>query len=144
MRKNFKIDQGNALIQGEKIFDLHNCYNFSRFSVEAKKAYFSFEPNQTWGKGLPPVLIIFEGLLYLELNLDFCSDTQFNSDEFEIDEMGYKSPNDFDYDWLLTERQADKEDHIFFRFFGDHSVRIFASQAKLKEVQMQLKKTDES
>ena len=134
MKKNFRIDQGNALIKGTNTFDLHNCYDFSGFSLEAKRARLGFEPNQEWGTGLPPVLILFDGLECLEVNMSFFGDhPRSSSDEIEIDEMGYKNPDDFDYDWLLTEQQANNKDHIIFRFFGGRSIRIFASQARLKE-----------
>ena len=128
MEKNFKIGQSSELVQGEKTFDLHNCYDFSGFHLEAKKAFLSFEPNLEYGEGLPPIVIEFDNLIYLAVSSDFCSTGQ-----LDLDEMGYKSPDDFDDEWLLGEAQADKKDHIFFRFVGGQSVRMLASQVELKE-----------
>ena len=134
MKKNFKIGQSNELEQGEKFFDLHNCYDFSGFYLEAKKALLFFEPDLDYGEGLPSIVIEFIGLIYLGISSNFCS-----TKKVHLDEMGYKNPGDFDDEWLLGEAQADEKDHMFFRFVGGQSVRLLASQAKLKEVRMQVK-----
>ena len=133
MKKNFKVGQSNEVEQEGRFFDLHNCYNFSGFYVEAKKALLGFEPDLDHGEGLPPIVIEFVGLVYLGISSDFCS-----TEIVHLDEMGYKNPGDLADEWLLDEAQADENDHIFFRFVGGQSVRLLASQARLKEVRMQL------
>ena len=137
MDKNFKVGQSNELVQGDKIFDLHNCYDFSGFFLRNDyTAFLAFGPNAEYGIGLPPVLLEFCRLDYLMLSSDF-----FTLDRIDLDEIGYKSPNDIDDQWLLGEDQADSECHIFFRFLGGHFVRMHGSRAELREASIQLDMT---
>lgn len=126
MEKNFKVGQSNELIQGEDLFDLHNCYDFTEIHLEGRKASLGFEPNPDHGNNLPPLIIKFSGLSYFSASLDFCRFVQ-----SDLDEIGYKSANDFDDKWLLSEDQAEKNDHIFFRFIGGQFIRMLASKAEL-------------
>lgn len=131
MEKNFKVGQSNELIQGGESFDLHNCYDFSKLHLEGNQAFLGFEPNPEHGKNLSPVLVKFDGLIYFAVSPDFCSTAQ-----VDLDEIGYKSPDDFDDEWLLREEQAEENDHIFFRFIGGQSVRVLASKAELVRARM--------
>ena len=150
MEKNFTISKGVELWQGKKWFDIHNCYYFSGFHLEAREAFLSFEPHPKWGRGLPPVVIKFSDLVYWRFDFapgtvhedyDRCKAGHLDVEDwragyFQVDEMGYKNPDDFGHDWLLTESQSNYSDHFLFWFVGGQSIRLFASRAEVKEGRM--------
>jgi hypothetical protein len=51
----------------------------------------------------------------------------------DLDEMGYKAPNDQDDNCLLGEEQATEADHLSLRFEGNAFVRIHSKRASLLE-----------
>ena len=129
MNKNFKIGQSNELIQDDESFDLHNCYDFVKVILEEEKVLLFFEANSEYGKGLPSIRIKFVDVSYFSASPDF---DKFGV--FDLDEMGYKNPSDFDDKWLLNEEQANTGDHILFRFIGGQFIRVFSSKAELTKL----------
>lgn len=129
MKKDFHLTSSVEVTKDESSFDLHNCYGFSGLHLHSNKVMIGFIPDPIWGKGQPDVLITFSEVRYLEVNVDFSKTCLPGCLDF--DEMGYKSPQDIDYDWLLSENQANFQDHLFFRFEADQYIRIYASQVNL-------------
>lgn len=130
MEKNFRIGDGsNELICGDRLFDVHNCYDFSGLLVGADRVVqISFYPNREYGAGGPPVLLEFHEINYLELSPGF--GTRSIS---VIDEMGYMNPDQRDDEWLVAEQQSTSADHLLFRLGSDFDfVRIHARRAHLR------------
>ncbi len=127
MDKDFLIGQSNELVRGDRVFDLHNQYDFSGVAVGFDRtAQVSFDPNPEHGRGEPPVTIDFLGIDYLEFSAGFGS-----RPIPDLEEMGYMSPDRRDDEWLLSEQQAERTDHMFIRL-GSDSIRIHSQQARLR------------
>jgi len=47
--------------------------------------------------------------------------------------MGYKNPDDIDDNWLMTEKQANSNDHLFLRFDKNDFIRIYCQEALAME-----------
>ena len=129
---NFGICKRIEIVQGDNFYDLHNCYDLYGFSLSMKCGVLGFRPNPVYGKGLQPIILEFHNLDFFQVRLDF-SDVE----HLMLHEIGFKSPNDFDDEWLLEYDQATCEDHIFFRFFGDFFIRLHGSGAEVREGLMQ-------
>jgi hypothetical protein len=128
MEMDFALDQGNAVIRNGLLYDLHNFYDFAGAAIDGKKLVtMSFVPNRVHGSGAVPLTIEFSEIDVFELSPGFAVE-----DVTDIDEMGFKNPNDQDLDWLLDQRQATPTDHLVFRFAGGHFLRVHARIATLK------------
>lgn len=129
MEKNFIINNGaNEVIVEHEMYDLHNVYDFSGVLLEPKDQYLqlSFSPILEFGRGKIPLSIIFRKITFLEFSSGFGT-RKFSG----LDEVGYKSPEDTDYDWLMNEEQSCENDHLFFRMDGDEYIRVYAEYADL-------------
>lgn len=112
--------------------DVHNSYELTSIecglghcgiSILFKKDFDEWvDPNDPRG-----FVICFEGVTYFAYSFENLAIIP-----SEIDEIGFKSPNDTDYDWLLTEEQAEPDDHIVFRFINDEILRVFAKNIVVK------------
>ncbi|MCB1034695.1 MAG: hypothetical protein KDD47_12760 [Acidobacteria bacterium] len=131
MRKNFKVGQGDELICGGKVFDLHNKYDVSLLAVEADgDLQLRFVPNSVHGLGGKALALAFTGVDYLEMCLGFGGEPA----SLDLEEVGYKEPSDRDVSWLQTEDQSDSLDHLFLRFQGEHFLRIHSEEAFLSDL----------
>lgn len=131
MRKDFVISDSIALAGTGYFYDLHNCYSLKgiKFEKEDGIRKFVFERVQgNWVNTNNPSVfeLDFIGVSYFETNR-----TDLNSLPEDIEELGYKSEGDSDYDWLLNEEQSTSADHLVFRFVNDDYVRIFANEIKV-------------
>ena len=112
----------------DEVYDLHNSYDFDQITVGSnRRVQISFTPNVQHGKGQRPIVLEFETVDYLELS------EQFGVRPISLlEEIGYKSPEDHDHEWLMGERQAAETDHLFFRLGGDDFIRIHSRRARLR------------
>jgi hypothetical protein len=127
MRKNFEIGLSIELVQGGRVYDLHNCYYFSGIVIGSEQSVeIAFDPDRVHGIESPPLIIRFDAVDYLELSPGFgVRDTR------DLDEVGYKNPDDRDDEWLQSEFQSDRGDHLFFRVGSDDFIRIHSQRACL-------------
>ncbi len=132
MRKEFIVDQSNALIKDGKIFDLHNSYEFTGIVLKGQERLLKilFKPTIEQGGERKPISIIFEFIDFLELSPNF--GTRIISG---LDEIGYKSPTDRDDEWLLDEQQSTPDDHLFFRMDNDDYIRVHCQHCDVCEKQ---------
>jgi len=130
MNKGFEIGQSNEIIKAGKVYDLHNRYEFIAVVLKAKdrRLQLLFEPNQEYRKDELPISLNFEEVDYLEFSPNF--GTRVISG---LDEMGYKSPEDQDDEWLMNEQQATPNDHLFFRMDGGDFIRVHCKNVDLVE-----------
>jgi len=130
MNKGFEIGQSNEIIKAGKIYDLHNLYDFIGIVLKAKdrRLQLLFEPNPEYGKGQLPISLNFEEIDYLEFSPNF--GTRVISG---LDEMGYKNPEDRDDEWLMDEKQATSNDHLFFRMDGGDFIRVHCQNTDIVE-----------
>lgn len=136
MVKDFQLVSSVEIVQDDVLIDLHNCYGFSGLHLNLNEAMIGFLPDPIWGKGQRAVLISFSEVRYLEVNIDFSKFSHVNPQGLDLNEMGYKSPTDSDDNWLLSEDQANADDHLFFRLEADQYVRIYATRVNLLRAQM--------
>jgi len=139
MKKGFEIGQSNEVIKADKIYDLHNMYNFIGVVLIAKdrRLHILFEPNPEYGKSQLPILLSFEEIDYLEFSPNF--GTRIISG---LDEIGYKNPEDRDDEWLMDEQQATCNDHLFFRMDGGDFIRIHCQNADIVETEYIINRVD--
>ncbi len=130
MERNFKIKQGVEVWWGSKFVDLHNLYDFCDivFSQANDMLTIVFRRNQfEVPKDLEipkQVLFVFSGLQHLQVNDDLL-----HNRKLQLEEIGYKSPGDYNLDWLTTEDKSKEEDHIILRFQEDEFIRIGCDKA---------------
>ncbi|MGC0120130.1 hypothetical protein [Pseudoalteromonas piscicida] len=131
MIKNFRVGQSNELLVDEELFDLHNLYDFDEVIVKASinEVKLSFVPNEEFNKNGNPIILLFENIRYMEFSEGF-----FNSNIDSVDELGYKSPQDRDDNWLCDESHWESNYHFFIRFFGDEFLRVNSERASLIEL----------
>lgn len=130
MRLDFKVGQSNELIKGERIYDLHNCFDFDGIEVsEAGELRMTFKPIDIYGGGYSNVLVFAQGVDRLAMSSDFGPTTV-----KDLEEIGYKSPGDEDDNWLLSQKQATPSDDLFFRFNDGQYVRFHSKSASLIEM----------
>jgi hypothetical protein len=131
MNRNFIVGQGNELVLEGRIFDLHNCYDFSGIAIASTScAQLWFKPNPEHSSNISPLVLEVHGLSVLELSSGVVLGTV-----RDLDEVGYKNPGDGDLDWLMSERTATGEDHLVFRFGPSDHIRIHGACAQLREQQ---------
>jgi len=128
MNRDFSVGQANELIKGEKIYDLHNCFDFSGLNIAPGLLGLSFRPNEIHGEGSSCILVFAEGVNRFAVSPDFGRSTVKH-----LEEIGYKSPGDEDDHWLLRQNQAALSDDLFFRFNDGHYVRFHSERASLVE-----------
>ena len=127
MLKNFSVGQANELVLGDRIFDLHNWYDFTSLVIFSEKRVQLWFTPSTEHRGDGEVLVIdVQGVGVLEITQDVLS-----GNARDLDEIGYKSPGDDDLDWLIGERQATSADHLVFRFGPSEYVRVHGDRAQL-------------
>ncbi len=131
MKKEFRIGQSNEVLKGANLYDLHNSYDFVGLAIKTKDRTLEmfFDPNPAHGGDKPPIALKFEGLDYLEFSSNFGT-----REVTGLEEMGYKSANDRDDQWLLDEQQSTPDDHLFFRFDDGDFVRIHCQHADIAEI----------
>lgn len=129
MKKSFKIGQSNEIVVGDMVYDLHNCYDVAGVSMSGDGVFcMRFQPNPEWGMNCRAIAIEFARVDYLTFRIDPHSE-----ETADLQEMGYKNPNDEDDSWLLSEDQSVPDDHLCLRFDGDNFVRIHSKEAALIE-----------
>lgn len=129
MNRDFRVGQSNELIKGERIYDLHNCFDFDGLDVsEAGELRLTFKPSAIHGGGYSSVFVFAQGVDRLTVSSDFGPTTV-----KDLEEIGYKSTDDEDDNWLLTQKQATPSDDLFFRFNDGHYVRFHSESTSLIE-----------
>ena len=130
MKKEFLLGQSNEVIKAGKIYDLHNLYDFVGIVLKGRNRQLRilFEPRPDFGENGAPVSLVFDEIDYLELSLNFSSRVIQN-----LDEMGYKNPDDQDDEWLLDEQQSTPNDHLFIRLEGNDFIRVHCQHADIVE-----------
>ena len=115
--KNFRLrDSVSIIFEDGDARDLHNEYNFLKMVVDKDVSLF-FEPyDDPIKRG---VKIEFKDVRYFTLDGNFF--TEYCND---LEEMGYKDPEDADMDWLLDEDEYDDGAHFVIRFGNDACLRI--------------------
>lgn len=129
MKKNFLVDRAVCLSCEGNYFDLHNCYDFQGFDFDVKRKTFCLNftlvPESTDLKR--NVSIKFTNVNNIEFSSEFFTHINRN-----LSELGYKSTDDQDYDWLMDEDKSLPQDHLFFRFEGDQYIRLHGDFATVE------------
>ena len=134
MKKNFIIDQAVYILNEQhKCYDLHNNYHFHQCTMIPSKAtviLIWLRLDREWIQDEQPkeVVINFKNISFFKM-----SDNILNDRVVQIQEMGYKMPDDNDLDWLDNEEHFSDECHMIFRFENDEFIRIQAEFAEVKE-----------
>lgn len=131
MKKNFFIEIGGIDLNSEgRHYDLHNIYDFYDLKISASSnLLIRFSVNSECldlSKGTEYVYLNFEGIRCFEISKGFWAGRS-----KDVAEIGYKKPDDTDYEWLLTEEQASEEDHLIIRFENQEYLRVFSDRANV-------------
>jgi len=129
MEKDFKVGQSNELLKGDRIYDLHNCFDLKSVVLMGNDAEMTFSPSPVYGQGYSIIKVHIRDIDYFELSASFRT-----TEIIDFDEVGYKRREDRDDTWLLTENQSTEKDDMFFRFFEGHFVRFHGSSVTLSEI----------
>jgi hypothetical protein len=133
MKRNFKIEHGVEIWKDYIFIDLHNLYELNKIilSKANKLLYIIFCRNkypEPKSLKLPSkTMFVFRGIQHIEI-----SDNFYNRDIKQLEEIGFKSPNDQNLDWLIPEAKSEKDDHIIFRFEEDEYIRISCDEAHFR------------
>lgn len=123
MNKNFSIDSAIEIKFEGNLYDLHNRYDFKELKIDvtthSAKLLFTIN-NDTTGYA-SEISFTFSQIDYFELSSNFTSRLT-----HELEEMGYKNPEDNNIDWLIKENKSTEKDHLLFRFINDEFLRIHA------------------
>ena len=126
MIKNFKVMDAVALSFNNNYFDLHNNFKITHLQINKRDLEIQFVSLKSDAKNK-------------HIEIKFSELSYFESDVFPlangylfVSEIGYKNPEDMDRDWLLGENLSAPADHLFFRFDGDHFLRIFYQTAEVR------------
>ena len=130
MKKNFSVADAVAIQVDNDYYDLHNDFDLSLFEADfAKKVlrltFSRVRESEKIERGTDITLT------FHEVDCLMVSAGVLGKLIREIVEIGYKSPDDFDHDWLMKEGQTSIGDHFFLRLAGDEFIRVHS-----KEVQM--------
>lgn len=129
MARNFAVGQSNEFLSAGRLYDVHNQYDFLGVAIASSgHATLWFAPNEEWGQGMPPFAIEVEAVDYFAV-----SDGVGRGRVRDVDELGYKRPNDHDLDWLMDEGAATDEDHLVISFGPKDYLRIHGQRMLLRE-----------
>ncbi len=129
MQKEFTIDQMIALKGVDYYYDLHNDYDLVELNQENSCVELLFNKTKgEWVKESNPnkVKLVFSDVRYFQTSKDFSNNFPKN-----IQDIGYKSPEDFDYGFFISEEQADEKSHMVFMFEGNEYVRVFSGEIQV-------------
>jgi hypothetical protein len=130
MKRFFEIAQSCELVLGERRFDLHNCYGFGGVDVLPDRTVrLHFIPDRQWGGGMPRLVLEFTEVDHVETSEGFGT-----RPVPDVDEIGYIEPAERDDCSLLTEKQAEAEDHLFLRLSEIDFVRVHGATARVIEI----------
>lgn len=130
MKMNFSLPDAVAVQSGSEYYDLHNCFDLVGFTVSFtdRKVEVKFGYNDRLGcKKIATDLIIS----FLDVDYIDVSSGVLRNMIRDISELGYKKPDDFDHDWLMSEGQKSETDHFFIRMAGDEYIRVHGVSAVL-------------
>ncbi len=109
-------------------WDIHNDLDLARLIIEPTKKAICLMFVRTARSVGKNVALRFVDVDYLDISPNLLRRMMDDAD-FHLAEIGYKSPNDFDHDWLLTEEQAGPADHVYLRFGDDEFLRVYSTTA---------------
>jgi len=132
MEKNFQITDSIYLKLNHSQYDIHNDYDFEKLTLDSdlnELNIFFLKTKGDWVKKEDPdkISILFKNLLHITFSEDF-----FQEVSSTIEEIGYKSKDDFDYEWLKTDEQVENEDHLVIRFENNEYLRVYSERAIAK------------
>ena len=128
MDKDFTVGQANELIKGDVIYDLHNCFDFDGLMIRGNaQCCLAFKPIINFRDTHPSIIIFAKAVDRFVVSDNFGSATITH-----LEEIGYKSFDDDDDNWLLRQSQATRADDLFFRFNDGHYVRFHGEFAWLE------------
>lgn len=130
MNKNFVIRDAVTVEVGGVSADLHNDFDLRDVSIffGDGRVLFRFERYVDARSAIGPkdVTLEISGVDFLSVSAG-----DFGLENRTVVEMGYKSPSDFDHDWLAPENKAVGEDHLFIRLVGDGFIRVHGGAASV-------------
>jgi len=134
MRRTFRIQKEIELHVGEEWFDMKNIYFFSGLDLDATsgKVRLIFEGHPESGRPEligKKVAVCFYQISHFEVSRLFVPKVN-----TELLRIGFKSPSDYDTDWLLSDEQSEEVDHLLFCLGNDEFVRIYANRVELEKL----------
>lgn len=128
MIKNFTVAQGVEICAESKVVDIHNCYAFTKieFEIIGRNLVLTFLRNDYGVKSGSPTNVL---LRFNEVQVFAVSEAFGSSTTTEVEEIGYKPPDDRNLDWLVPEDRRTDKDHIVIRLANDEFIRVFAREA---------------
>ena len=128
MLKDFVVaDNAVDILAHGKRVDLHNDSNLTEIRFRPMESGVEFEFTEWTETNSEPRIVLV--LQFFEVDWIQISPGILIDGKGDIAELGYKEPADFDYDWLLKERDASSEAHLFIRFERDQFIRLHARRA---------------
>jgi hypothetical protein len=127
MKKNFIIADSIAIQTQEGYYDIHNNFYMNELVVDfmsrsTKIRFDRFFDESKLLKKKESLTLIFSNIDYFNISTNFL-----HVMPRDVEEFGYKSPDDFDHDWLISESDVNEVDHFFIRFSEDEFIRIHGS-----------------
>lgn len=129
VERNFLVGQSNELVVGDRTFDIHNSYDFGGIAIASGGCVrLWFTPNQEHGRGVSAFVLDVTGVDRLELSEGVALGAV-----RDLEEVGFKNPDDNDLDWLVSEVHASRGDHLLFSFGSKEYIRVHGERCHLEE-----------
>jgi hypothetical protein len=129
--KDFVIADDSAGIEvGDWYLDMHNEYDLVQIRMSQRERTAELEficIAASRAPGHPHTVV----LQFTEVDWFQTSPKILDSGSGGVLEIGYKEPSDTAHDWLIRERQANPNAHLFFRLTGDEFLRVHARRARI-------------
>lgn len=130
MLKDFQIASGIAFESGDLSLDVYNMYHLVDINYSDKLRFVkvTFESNDIQAAIVEPerFYVEFLNVSYFNIKLD-----KIIGDDIIVDEIGYKSRGDDDFNWLLQEGQQRPVDDFILRISSEGHLRIKAKRARV-------------
>lgn len=113
LRCNFQVTQCVEFDGAFGSLDVHNAYDLTAFdrSPDGSGLRIAFVGNEYLLKGRPKQFeVLFQGVTLLEV-----TGLPMNLPDLCIDEIGFKSPDDREYEWALDDGVPGDQKHLVFK-----------------------------
>ena len=112
MDKDFTVGQANELIKGDVIYDLHNCFDFDGLMIRGNaQCCLAFKPIINFRDTHPSIIIFAKAVDRFVVSDNFGSATITH-----LEEIGYKSFDDDDDNWIASSIPSDESRRSILSF----------------------------
>jgi hypothetical protein len=129
MKKNFWVENQTQLAVKNQSFNICDDFDYQNFEQKQNNLLINFKRSTgDWiDEGLPVnIKLLFTNVSYFEVSGQLKT-----KKVFDLEELGYVQQSVEDIEVLLSEEDAEEQDHLLFWFEEDEFIRVCAEEANL-------------